>query len=377
MANVFINGLKSKTGGGKSILTNYLTLLQKNIRNNRYFVLTPEKEDYLKYSCDYIDIVDISFVYKKNICFPILYKFAIPKLLQQYNIDLIFNLGDVIIPTSIPQLYLFDWAYAVYPESIVWDRMNLKDLLTRKIKTIVIKRYIYNAAIVISQTKTIKDRLVSTFKLNNVEIVPNAVTLENLSSQRNYDFGLPKNKIKLLYLSNYSSHKNIEILIPIAKKIKVLNLPYHLIVTFERRQHKLAGKFMENIENFGLQEVLQNIGNVQMDQVPSLYEQCDALIMPTLLETYGLPYIEAMYHGKTILTSDLDFAKDVCGEAAFYFDPLDDDSILASINLAFRDENLRIKKTKVGKSKIAQLPSWNEVFMRYHDLLEMCNSKKS
>jgi glycosyltransferase involved in cell wall biosynthesis len=375
MANVFVNGLKSKTGGGKSILNNYLELLHISKSTNKYYVLTPDRSEYSKYSNDHIEVIDISSIYKKNSFFPVLYYFVLPNILRRYNIDVIFNLGDIIIPSSTQQLYLFDWAYAVYPDSIVWKRMDIKSLLVRKIKIFAIKWYLKNATTVIAQTKTIRDRLSSVYGLNNVEIIPNAVTLENLESKQQYNFSLPEEKFKLLYLSNYSSHKNVDILIPLAIKIKASNLPYCLIVTIDRGQHKYAGKFVESIEKFGLQKVLINIGYVDMDKVPSLYDQCDALLMPTLLESYGLPYVEAMYHKRTILTSDLDFAQDVCGDAAFYFDPLDADSILKTINQAFENDEVRIQKIKNGNSKIDNLLTWEQVFQKYHSLLECCIKK--
>jgi len=67
--------------------------------------------------------------------------------------------------------------------------------------------------------------------------------------------------------------------------------------------------------------------------VPSLYAQSDALLMPTLLESFSGTYVEAMFHKIVILTSKLDFAEDVCGESAFYFDPTSPEDILASIEV--------------------------------------------
>lgn len=370
MANVFINGLKSKTGGGKSIFSNYLTLLSNHQTRNKFFILTPDYNEYSKFSFNSVEIIDIPGVYKHNIFAPVLYSLIIPKLLQQYKIDLIFNLGDIIIPTSIPQLYLFDWAYAVYPDSIVWKRMDIKTLIKLRVKKFAIEKYIKKATTIIVQTKTIKARLISLYGLNNVEIVPNAVNIENMINRQQYDFDLPSEKRKLLYLTNYHSHKNLEILIPLARKILISDLPFCIIVTIEKCERKLARKFLEEVESLGLQQIIKNIGTVASPQIPSLYNQCDALIMPTLLESYGLPYVEAMYHQKTVFTSNLDFAQDVCGDAAYYFDPLDANSILDSIKEAFEDEETRFQKIQKGNFKISQLLTWSQVFNRYQDLLE-------
>ena len=188
MANIFINGLKSKTGGGKSILNNYLTLLKESNLKNKFIVLTPDKSEYEKYSSDIIEIIDIKNLYKKNVLFLFLNHFVIPKLLKDYNIDLIFNLGDIVIPVKYPQIYLFDWPYAVYPDSIIWKKMNIKSYLSRKIKLFVFKKYIKYATTVIAQTKTMKEKLESIYGLDTIEIVPNAVSLENMSGGESFNF---------------------------------------------------------------------------------------------------------------------------------------------------------------------------------------------
>jgi glycosyltransferase involved in cell wall biosynthesis len=100
------------------------------------------------------------------------------------------------------------------------------------------------------------------------------------------------------------------------------------------------------------------------------------LLMPTLLESYGNPYAEAMYHNKTIITSDLDFAKDVCGDAAFYFDPLDENSILATIKQAFSDNQRRSTKVEEGNIRFSKLLTPVQVFKRYNELLEIASEKR-
>jgi glycosyltransferase involved in cell wall biosynthesis len=53
------------------------------------------------------------------------------------------------------------------------------------------------------------------------------------------------------------------------------------------------------------------------------YRSATLLVMPSLVETVGLPLIEAMSAGVPILAADRPYAHDVCGDAAIFFDPLD------------------------------------------------------
>jgi glycosyltransferase involved in cell wall biosynthesis len=371
MAKIFINGLQSKAGGGKSILNNYLSLLMNNNQTNNYIVLTPKLNEYEKYRCDHIDIIDIEGIFKRNILAPYVNHYLLPRLLDNLNIDLLFNLGDIVIPTNKPQIYLFDWPYAIYPESEVWKRLDIKSYLQRKIKLYFFRAYIGHAKIIIAQTETAKIKLEKLFNLKNIRVVPNAVSLENINDlDDTVDFMLPRNKIKLLYLTYYYPHKNIEVFIPLAHKIKEMALPYALITTIESSQHVKARRFLDDVCAAGLNDTIINVGPVKMNNVPCLYKQCDGLLMPTLLESFSGTYVEALYHGKAIITSDLDFAKDVCGEAAFYFDPLSYESILSSLKLAFDNDDLRNNKIIEGKKRLDQLLTWEQAFNEYQFLID-------
>lgn len=370
MANILVNGLKANAGGGKCILNNYLTLLQESETRHYFFVLTPDKNLYSKYACDFVEIVDINSWYKKNTSLPLLYYWVLPKLLKKLKIDIIFNFGDVIIPTKVPQIYMFDWPYAVYPESIVWTLMSYKDYFMRKFKMALIKKYIKYPVAVIAQTPTIERRLKKYYGISEVEVIPSAIPLENLNNCANYNFNLPDSKFKLIYPSSWAPHKNLGVLIDLAHKIKNSLLPYVIIVTIEAKNNKLAKDFLEIIKEKQLDSIIINLGRLDIEKISSLYNQSDALLMPTLLETYGLPYVEAMYHEKTIFTSDLDFARDVCGNAAFYFDPLDADSILETITKAYENTDNRMLKIKEGKANISKLLTWNQVFEKYQEILE-------
>jgi glycosyltransferase involved in cell wall biosynthesis len=88
-----------------------------------------------------------------------------------------------------------------------------------------------------------------------------------------------------------------------------------------------------------------------------------------LLESYGLPFVEAMFNKKTIITSDFDFTWDVCGEAAYYFDPLDEGSIYKAICAAFADESARQERISLGFKIASELNDWPNAFQEYQDCL--------
>lgn len=371
MKKILINGLNAKTGGGKSILNNYLKILTERDSINYYYILTPKREEYEKYERKNIIIIDIKKKYKKTIYLPYTFAFVLPKLLKNLKINSIFNLADIPIRTNKFQVFLFDWPYAVYPESTVWKNMSLNDFIARKLKLFFFKKNLKFVNSMIAQNKAIKNRLIKLYNLDDIEVVNNAVSLENLENKKKgeKDFKLPKDEINLLYLTHYYPHKNLEIFISVAKKIQKNNLKFNLIITIENNHGKRARNFLKLIKNESLDNIIINVGSVDMKDVPGLYKQCSALLMPTLLESFSGTYVEAMYHKKPILTSSFDFAKSVCGDAAIYFNPLDDNDILNNIKNLFSDDenkNLIIKK---GDERLKSFSTWEEAYVKYQKII--------
>lgn len=366
---IVLNALNAKSGGGKSILINFLKLLNASNLVDCFFVMTPCASDYKQYESEHVKIMDTPAWYSKSLLSPFVYCYRLPKLIRQIRPDVIFNMGDLVIRTKMPQVYLYDWPYAAYPESQVWKRMSFSDKFQKRIKRFFFKRNIGFASCVAAQTADMKKRLEHLYGLKNVKVVPNAVSLDNLAPKHTLEMALPKGN-RLLYLTYFYPHKNLEIFIPLAKLIQQQNLDFKLIVTLSPSQHSDAAAFLQTIEAEGLTNIIHNVGPVPMEQVPALYQACDGLLMPTLLESFSGTYVEAMFHEIPIFTSDLDFAHAVCAEAAFYFDPLNAKAILDTLKAAFDNAPLCSEKLQIGRDRLAQMPSWEAVFDQYLTILK-------
>jgi len=359
---IFVNGVSAKTGGGVSILTNYLSLAMQANGDDEYFVLTPSASVYAKYASATVTIVDVPRLYKHGFMFPILQAAVIPKLIRELACDRVLNLADIPIPTSVRQCYLFDWAYAIYPESEAWNRMGWKDWFVRKSKLLFLRHYSRHPAVTVAQTRTARDRLVQQFDLSKVVVIPNAVSLDHLNGREAKDFAFNTNRIKFLCLSYYYTHKNLEIFLSLGEMIKQRALPYSIVTTIGENENLGARKFLDGVRALGLEDIILNIGPVSMTDVPSLYSQCDALLLPTLLESFSGTYVEAMFHCKPILTSDFDFARDICEDDAYYFDPLNPSSILDAIQEMLADPEVCRMRTSRAAQRLREMPRWAEVF---------------
>lgn len=368
MSVVFINALNAKSGGGRSILTNFLSILSTKHHKHEYLVLVPNAKEYAIQSNSTVEIIEIPNIVRKTYLYPLVNKWILPSIIRTRNCEIVFNLSDIPIPTDIIQIFLFDWSYAAFPESPVWQMMDIRSLLVRKLKLYLFKKYYKYVDVMIAQTPVMKSRLENLYDIKDIEIVPNAVSLENyeLSSGKIFDLG---DGYILLYLTYYYPHKNIEIFLPLAQEIKLRGENIKIVITIDPHQHPLAAKLLKEIRRLELHDVIVNIGSVPMNDVPSLYKQIDGLLMPTLLESFSGTYVEAMFHQKPIFTSDLEFAHGVCQDAAYYFDPFDHLQILAKI-VECRDDPIgRQKKIDAGEKVLDELLTWQQAFAVYENLI--------
>lgn len=110
-------------------------------------------------------------------------------------------------------------------------------------------------------------------------------------------------------------------------------------------------------------DMLMPIGLQGPEGMREQYHGTDALLFPSLDESYGLPLVEAMTIGVPILVADRPYARSLCGDTAIYFDPAD------SANLGRAIAELRQRLTTGWApdyaARLALIPrDWHEVAQR-------------
>ncbi len=108
-----------------------------------------------------------------------------------------------------------------------------------------------------------------------------------------------------------------------------------------------------------------------MSHVASCHAAADALVLPSLLESFTNTYADAMSEGVPVITSNLDFARTVCGEAACYIDPMDPASIVSGLDSLDADPEGWRDRIAVGleRSRVVFM-DWPRIASRVIGMLE-------
>lgn len=384
---IVLNGVSLISSGGMVSAKNLISSLSRMENENKYLLLFPEGSGYedIKLPSNF----ELMLFKRQN--FNELYRLYLdnmyfPKLSKDWNADVFFtlcNLGPYKL--DIPHLVMVRKPYFVYNEDYLYRNWAFTGKLNLSIQKKLMYHILKNCNGVTVQTQVMKERIMSQFNLptSKVSIVPNALMEENLNSLQgntcNYPILENKNVTKYLALAQYYPHKNLEVILDVAADlIRRGKTDFVFILTVDPKHHPNVKLLLDDIKKRGLERHIINIGVVPSQNLPSLYKYSDYLFMPTVLETFGNPYVEAMYSGVPVLTSDLDFAHCMCGEAAVYFNPFDPkdiaDKMLETINNPYEKEKRKQLGIKIVEEKFI---SWDSIAERYLELLSsIANPKK-
>ncbi len=173
----------------------------------------------------------------------------------------------------------------------------------------------------------------------------------------------------ILYVGNAYPHKNLNRLIEAFNKAKKPNEKLVLVGKDNFFYKRLRKEFEGKIEG------LVFFGEASDEELQGLYANSRAFVMPSLMEGFGLPPLEAMANGCPVLASDIPALREICQDAAIYFDPYNISEIADKIKFAFSDESKKSLVQK-GENRVKEF-SWDKMARQTLKIYESSNSLRS
>ncbi|MEG1580883.1 MAG: glycosyltransferase, partial [Bacteroidaceae bacterium] len=172
----------------------------------------------------------------------------------------------------------------------------------------------------------------------------------------------PFDGITFLTITASYPHKNLAIAIDIAKQMKQQHSNFMFRFVFTVKEKDLPPMPQDLKKHFVF------IGKVDITECPFLYEQSNIMFMPTLLECFTATYPEAMRMKCPIITTDLEFARGLCKNAAYYYDALSAESATEALYKVATNKELQSKLIVAG---IEQLKMYDTYEQRADKLIEI------
>ena len=231
------------------------------------------------------------------------------------------------------------------------------------------KAYWYHKAdFWITEAAVAKNGLVRRLSLpsENIAIVQNTCGQEYIDSEGVASFPNRNQRVRILCLSAYYPHKNLQIIPSVAKALRQADpdLDFEFVVTLPADSDGLSA-ISQIAKRLGVTDRIQNYGRVSVADGPMVYRSCHIAFLPSVLETFSANYPEAMATGRPIVTTDLGFAREICKRAALYYQPMNAAAAAATLLTLCRDEVLWMNLIREGKRVLQELPTPDSKYEQY------------
>lgn len=115
--------------------------------------------------------------------------------------------------------------------------------------------------------------------------------------------------------------------------------------------------FFAALERSPVRERVILPGYIDDEHLAAIYGGATAFVFPSLGEGFGLPPLEAMACGAPVVCSNATSLPEVCGDAARYFDPHNEEAMVAALRPVLQDPDLRAAMRAAGLQQAARF-SW-------------------
>lgn len=177
----------------------------------------------------------------------------------------------------------------------------------------------------------------------------------DLQAQVKAKYGIRKSY--LIHVGVMRRYKNIPILARAFDVLRSRGHDFALVLAGEWdpyypdiKEEVFAGKYRRDIMALGL---------VPDEDLPALLSGARLFVMPSLLEGFGLPPLEAMSCRVPVVASNILVLREILGDAAVFFDPYDPVDIADAMERVLKEDSLRQELVGKGLEQVKKY-SWEK-----------------
>jgi glycosyltransferase involved in cell wall biosynthesis len=202
-------------------------------------------------------------------------------------------------------------------------------VLPRTVNRILIGNAVRRAAAVITPSKATAEDIASLFPsaAKRLRPIPEGAdarftATRNPAAEAAWQRYLGIRPPFFLYLGQWKAYKNVPLLIEAFASVQAQRPDAHLVIAGQDPRHPEIPAAAARLPRGSV--VLP--GRLPDDAIPDLYRSAAAVVIPSLAEGFGLPVLEAMACGASIVCSDIPVLRELADGVAIFRDPSSVDS---------------------------------------------------
>lgn len=314
--NIIVSAAALRTGGALTIYKQFLYHLSEFIKKNNYYIFIDKSMP-----CPNIEgvkyiVVDVCGYVKREL----FDWYLCAKILKEKGIepDIVVSLQNTALKClkNCKQILYYHQPLPFYSQK--WNPLKKEE------RTPFFYKYIYPYFVKTSLTKDIqvvvqipfiKKEFCKLFQVppKNVHVLFPDIEKIDMNTIESYNW--QDDKIHFIYPAagvSYKMHKTIIESLNIIRFKSPIVLE-RIIVHFTLKISDVP-ELYTLIKSYNLVANINFAGTIPHEELLSMYKGATALLFPSIIETLGLPLLEAAAFGLPILVSDLDYSREVIGK---------------------------------------------------------------
>lgn len=169
--------------------------------------------------------------------------------------------------------------------------------------------------------------------------------------------------IVILFLGRLERRKGIQNIMESIPEIlsKYNNVEFRLAGDFDIKDDLISdtfkNKFTKDYKKSSWFNRIHFLGKISDEQKESEFANCDIFISPSLYESFGIIFVEAMRYSKPVIGCNVGGMKEVIadGESGLLAETNDTNSLIDKLNILIKDPELREKMGRIGKERVEEI----------------------
>ena len=390
MSVILLNAISSNAGGGVTYLRNVLPRMERLDTENQYFVLAPPNI-VNGYASGRVIVEAVTT--RGGAAGRMLWEQTLLRnFIWSRKVDVLVSLGNfALLGATVPQI-LFnrnDLYFSPEFERELRSRKQYGALIGHRLKSLLSMISIRHAEINVTPTAAFANQIRTDDSLSHINFEalhfgfdPEIFTAcdEPLPEWQAARLKPHENYLRLLFVSHYD-YRNFETLIralPIIKRkiAQISGDKILLALTTDIQRGAVYGGYDATvaanlIDELGVREDIAMLGAVDYAKLYQIYRACDLFVCPSYTESFGHTMLEAMASGLPVVSADREVHRELCGDAALYFDTFNEKDLAEKCVSMLLDRDLRAK-FKVRGLEQSTMFSWDAHVSRLVELIERC-----
>jgi glycosyltransferase involved in cell wall biosynthesis len=289
--------------------------------------------------------------------------------------DVVYTMsGPAYLRVSVPHVMGCSNAYISHAQFGQYLGSGAKAALRKLLESAFKWGHIHRADLLVFQTESARDGFLrrSTRSRSQTSVIANALgrSFTELFSEplsRTPFLPTQERPLSVLVPSAGYSHKNLDIILPTAKILHAMHPGlFRFVLTLP--DSEVWRRISDGVRTAGLNDMVTNRGPFTVAEAPEMYRSSDLMFLPTRLETFSGSYLEAMWCGLPIITSNFGFARDICGPAALYVDSLSEFDCATAIARFLNKDGTFERLVSDGHRQVQTFPT---LAQRYEAIVEL------